>query len=396
MNRTRRLAVITTHPIQYNAPLFRLTNQENGSFTIKVFYTQSQLEEKVHDPDFGFSFAWDIPLTEGYEFAFVKNVSSNPGTRHFNGIINPTLIDEIEKWKADAVLVIGWSFKSHLKVLRYFHGKIPVLFRGDSNLIDEPQGFSIQKLLRRLFLRWVYHYVDYALYVGEANKQYYQVHGLKKEQLLFAPHAIDNNRFSGNDKEYDCKAAAWRSELGIKETDCVFLFAGKLTSKKDPEILIKAFVALNQKDTALIMVGNGALEAELKERYKLHANIFFIPFQNQSGMPVVYRLGDIFVLPSKGPGETWGLAVNEAMACSRGVIVSDKCGCVQDLVQTGVNGYVFGSGDINSLQSCLHLSLKDYKLLGDNSFQILQNHTYSAIIQQLNRLFRKNEVHAAG
>ncbi len=45
--------------------------------------------------------------------------------------------------------------------------------------------------------------------------------------------------------------------------------------------------------------------------------MIFLDFQNQQKMPLVYRLCDIFVLPSMGPGETWGLAVNEAMACKR-------------------------------------------------------------------------------
>jgi len=392
MNQKKKLAIITTHPIQYNAPLFKLLNQENLSFIIKVFYTLGHKQEKLQDPDFRISFKWDIPLLEGYEYTFVNNVSSNPGTRSFSGIINPTLIKEIEEWKADAMLVYGWSFKSHLKAIRYFYGKIPVLFRGDSNLLDEASGFSAKKLLRRIFLRWVYHYIDYALYTGEANKHYYLVHGVKKKQLLFAPHAVDNDRFSGDNEACEKNAANWRTELGIKENECVFLFAGKLIKKKDPEILIKAFIALQQKDSALIIVGNGGLETELKERYKHESQIFFIPFQNQSRMPVVYRLGDIFVLPSKGPGETWGLSVNEAMACSRGVIVSDKCGCAGDLVQTGTNGYVFRNGNIESLLGCMRSGFSNYKQLGYNSCRFIKNWSYAATIRQLEHFFKKQAI----
>lgn len=385
----KRLAIITTHPIQYYAPLFRLLGQQNNSFTIKVFYTAGRTNDKPYDPDFKISFTWDVPLLEGYEYTFINNVSKNPGTRNFRGIVNPTLTKEIEDWKADAVWVFGWSFSSHLKAIRYFHSKIPVLFRGDSNLLDEASGFSAKKLLRRIFLRWVYHHIDYALYAGEANKQYYLVHGVKKKQLLFAPHAIDNDRFSGDNEAYEKDAAKWRTELGIKDNACVFVFAAKLTKKKDPEILIKAFIALKQKDTALIIVGNGELETELKEKYKHEPRIFFIPFQNQSIMPVVYRLCNIFVLPSKGPGETWGLAVNEAMTCRRGVIVSDKCGCAVDLVQTGKNGYVFRNGHTEALESCMKLCLNNYKELGNFSCSIIQHWTYTATINQLNSLYKK-------
>jgi glycosyltransferase involved in cell wall biosynthesis len=68
-----------------------------------------------------------------------------------------------------------------------------------------------------------------------------------------------------------------------------------------------------------------------------------LPFQNQSLMPVVYRLGDIFTLPSTG--ETWGLGVNEAMACGRQVLISDKVGCAPDMVTSTDIGEIFTSFD---------------------------------------------------
>ena len=62
-------------------------------------------------------------------------------------------------------------------------------------------------------------------------------------------------------------------------------------------------------------------------------------------MPAVYRLGTIFVLPSIGANETWGLAVNEAMACGCAILVSDRVGCATDLVRNGENGYIFKADD---------------------------------------------------
>jgi glycosyltransferase involved in cell wall biosynthesis len=68
--------------------------------------------------------------------------------------------------------------------------------------------------------------------------------------------------------------------------------------------------------------------------------VVFLEFQNQSVMPVVYRLGDALVLPS-GYGETWGLAVNEAQACGRPSLVSDCVGCARDIIREGENGMIF-------------------------------------------------------
>ena len=80
-------------------------------------------------------------------------------------------------------------------------------------------------------------------------------------------------------------------------------------------------------------------------------------FQNQTQMPVVYQACDIFCLPSKGPGETWGLAINEAMAAGKAVIVSDKVGCAVDLVKDGENGFIFKSNNIDDLKNKLSLLL---------------------------------------
>src|SRR6185437_10067243 len=156
--RMKKLAIVTSHPIQYNAPLFKLLT-EHGRLSVRVFYTWGQSSQgKKYDPHFGKDIDWDIPLLEGYDHSFVENTAKDPGTHHFKGIVNPTLNREIEGWKPDAVLVFGWSFTSHLRCMRHFYGKVPVLFRGDSTLLGEQPG--LKRLMRRIFLKWVYRHVD--------------------------------------------------------------------------------------------------------------------------------------------------------------------------------------------------------------------------------------------
>ncbi len=82
-------------------------------------------------------------------------------------------------------------------------------------------------MVRRIFLTWVYRHIDYALYVGQHNKAYFLAHGLKNEQLVFAPHAVDNQRFSENAAEYEIEASQWREKLGIKSTDISAPFCGE-------------------------------------------------------------------------------------------------------------------------------------------------------------------------
>jgi glycosyltransferase involved in cell wall biosynthesis len=354
--------------------LFKLLAEKN-KIKIKVFYTWEQSKERVYDKKFGKEIKWDIPLLEGYDYTFVKNTAKNPGSGHFYGVINPTLISEIEEWNANAILVFGWNHQSHFKAMRHFKGKIPVYFRGDSTLLDETIDLKIS--LRRIWLKLVYRYIDYAFYVGINNKKYYLKHGLKEKQLIFAPHAIDNKRFYDDDGQYAKKAMIWRKELGYSENDKVILFVGKFEPKKNPLLLIDA--AKEIQKYKFLFVGNGKLENEMKNRADEFSNIQFLPFQNQSLMPVVYRLGSVFVLPSKGPGETWGLAVNEAMACGLPVLVSNKVGCAIDLVEYGKNGFIFKSDDIDDLIEKLSLFENNYGEFGKKSKKIIKNWSFEEI-----------------
>ncbi len=364
----KKLAIVSTHPIQYNAPLFALLTARNN-ISIKVFYTWGkQVLEKKYDPGFGKNINWDIPLLEGYSYSFVENSSTNPGSHHRKGIQNPGLIREIESCKPDVVMVYGWNFESHTKVLKHFHGKIPVLFRGDSTLLDKQN--PIKAALKKIYLGKLFRHIDMALYAGTQNKKYFLHYGFGENNLVFMPHAVDNDFFAA--KEYP--AFDFKKQLSIPATDHVLLFAGKFIEKKNPVALVKVFNHLNLHNVHLVMAGNGPLENTLKQLASGNPKIHFLPFQNQSAMPALYALSDVFILPSKGPGETWGLAVNEAMAAGKAVIVSNKCGCAADLVQDNVNGFIFDASREEDLSKKITEIFS-----GNSSLQIMGNHSVDII-----------------
>ena len=373
----KKLAIISSHPIQYNAPLFALLANEN-KIDLKVFYTWGIDSIKVkYDPDFQQNIKWDIPLLEGYHYQFLNNTSKDAGSHHYKGIINPDLIREIEEWGADIVWVWGWAFDSHFKALRYFKGKKEVWFRGDSTLLDEPKGLNVKKFLRRVFLTWVYRHVDKAFYVGTHNKAYFLKHGLKEKQLVYAPHAIDNDRFADPTGEYANHAKKWRKELSITDDQQVILFAGKFETKKNPFFLINLAKELPSNEYKIVFVGSGPLERDLKKQAT--ENCIFLGFQNQKMMPILYRLADIFVLPSVGPGETWGLAINEAMACGIPVIASDKCGGAIDLIDSS-NGIV-----INKLTDYKFVAqlVKDFNLDVSKFLNTIKESSYQTVIDSV-------------
>lgn len=374
---TRSLAIIVTHPIQYYVPVFQLLAKQ---IQLRVFYTLGDSSLKKYDIGFKQKIEWDIPLLEGYDYEFLENIAQDKGSHHFKGINNPNGIERIKLFNPDAILIYGWSYSSHLKIIRHFKNKVPVYFRGDSTLLNQKNNFK--SLLKKIFLNWVYKHVDFVFYVGTANKNYFRKYGLKDNQLIFAPHAVDNKRFGEIRKE---AALAIRTNFSVKDDDILILFAGKFDVVKNPLLLLNAFANLAKKDVHLLFVGNGVLEEKLKAQVSLleGKNVHFMNFQNQTQIPIIYQACDLFCLPSKS--ETWGLAVNEAMACGKAILVSDKVGCAQDLVNFE-NGAIFESENLIDLTQKLIALTNDKTTLekmGEKSLEYIQKWSFEQQVKAI-------------
>jgi glycosyltransferase involved in cell wall biosynthesis len=237
------------------------------------------------------------------------------------------------------------------------------LFRGDSHLLDAaPRGLRWQ--VKRRLLQKVYSWPSAFLVVGKANRAYYEAFDVDAARLYPCPHSIDVGRFADLTERLDVDAAAWRQQLDIPADRCALVFAGKFERKKCPVELMRAVLGLGNPLVVLIMVGGGELENDVRSLAGAHPERFHVlPFQNQSRMPIVYRLGQLFILPSAS-GETWGLAVNEALACGRPVLVSDRVGGAADVVDKA-SGKVFSWSGPCSLQHALEEMTRDRNRLLD-------------------------------
>jgi glycosyltransferase involved in cell wall biosynthesis len=348
-----RLAIVLSHAIQYYSPWFRWL-RVHTALVFRVFYLSDFGLKPRHDEKFKTTFMWDVDLTSGYEWELVPNTARVPDTLKFVGLRNPTLPARLEAWRADAVLLFGYNYHTHLCLIGWARLRgIPLLFRGDSHLL----GRSVSLGLKKLALGLLYRQFAAFLYVGRANLAYFRVLGVPTRKLFFAPHSVDATHFDPTNRESDRQAVALRAKLGLKPTTRVVLFAGKLIASKQPRALLEAFLALeNAADTALVFVGDGPEKAALLKRVAEMSSghtaapaVYFLPFTNQSEMPSRYLLADLMVLPSRGFYETWGLVINEAMHLGKPCLVSDQVGCQSDLVSDGLTGWVFNPEDPKSL-----------------------------------------------
>ncbi len=298
-------------------------------------------------------FEWDVDLLSGYESAFLDNRSRHPATNRFFGCDTPGIDEAIGRGHFDAFMVTGWGVKTYWQaVMACRRRNVPVLIRGDSQL--PAQRRPALRLAKELIYPRLLGLFDGFLYVGRRNHEYLRHYDIAEHRLFFSPHCVDNDSFA---------AAAERQTPDFRKADVgatrSVLFAGKLVERKRPFDVIRALaLAATQGCRAeAVFVGAGELEDSLRrEAATRGVSAIFHGFQNQSRMPSLYAAADLLVLPSDYQ-ETWGLVVNEAMACGIPAVVSDAVGCGPDLIEPGRTGAVFPLGDVSALSGAIQSTL---------------------------------------
>ena len=350
-----KLAVVLSHPTQYYSPWFRWVASKTN-LQLRVLYLWDFGVTAQLDPKFETTLQWDVDLLSGYEHEFVPNVSRDPGTHHFGGLRNPSITERLNSWKPDAILLFGYKWATHVRVIAWARrNRTPLLFRGDSHFL----GRGVPTWPKRLLLRMVYAQFSAVLPVGTANAEYFTAVGVPPQRQFFSPHSVNDALFDPTASRHLNAAARLRDELRIGTNTRVVLFAGKLVPEKQPTALLRAFLNVPHENTCLVFVGDGAEKARLTHDAGDSTSVRFLPFANQTEMPSRYLLADVFALPSSGFYETWGLAINEAMHMGVPALVSDRVGCQCDLVQDGETGWVFPAGNTAALACKLEQALNE-------------------------------------
>lgn len=334
----KRIGFLISHPIQYYAPIFRELAKHCD---LTVFFAHRQTAEQQASAGFGVAFDWDVDLLSGYDSRFLTNVARQPSTDRFAGCDTPGIAEEIARGGFDAFVVPGWALRSYWQAVRACRRRgVPVLVRGDSQLGS--QRNSAVRIAKALAFSHLLRRFDGCLYVGQRNREYLLHYGVPAERLFFSPHCVDNDAF-----------AAASSGIRRVQARRRVLFVGKLIDRKHPADLLHAVARLRDEPVQIAFAGSGELEPELRQiAAAASVDADFLGFVNQSELPAVYASADLLVLPSDGQ-ETWGLVVNEAMACGIPAVVSDAVGCGPDLIEAGKTGATFAFGDTAALAAAI-------------------------------------------
>jgi glycosyltransferase involved in cell wall biosynthesis len=189
---------------------------------------------------------------------------------------------------------------------------------------------------------------------------------------------VDNRRFERDMELLRPQREAVRRQWGIAPDATVFLFAAKFINVKRPSDFVSAVGRSASANSSIVglMAGDGPLRAQCEQQARAAgAPVRFTGFLNQSRIPEAYAAADALVLPSET--ETWGLVVNEAMACGLPCIVSDRVGCGPDIVDRGVTGDLYPMGDVEALAARL-LHHGNLAAMGRNAQRKIESYSVEA------------------
>lgn len=406
-----RLAYFVSHPIQYQAPLLRLIAAD-PEIELKVFFYRDFSLKAYQDKGFGKVIKWDIPLTEGYNYHFLdcwgskkqesflqESLVKDMARQLKQGPLAKDIAKQLKQGQFDAVWVHGWSWLCDIQaVLAANRLGIPVLIRGESNGLREPTT-PITKRAKRVFLDWLFQKISGFLYIGVFNSQFYKSYGIEDDRLFCMPYAVDNAYFQKQVMVASANREELRRSLNLAPGRPIILYAAKLIDVKRPQDLLAAYRLLSsdgvqEPNPYLLFVGDGVLRPTLEAEAKQIGwqSIRFLGFQNQSTLPAMYDLCDVFVLPSSF--EPWGLAINEVMNAGKAVVVSDQVGCAPDLVKEGQNGQIYPVGNVKALAEAIHWAITNRVSAGDLSFKQIHKWSYQEDLQGLKQALNYLQVKA--
>lgn len=328
------------------------------------------------------SYPWKI-MNKGHNFSWIRLFPNEKyGDKNIVSLMKAGL-SCLRKLSPDVVVTAGYSEPIMWAGLIWAKWRrVPVVVMGDSKYDDFPRPTQKEKLKRKLVSRF-----DSALVAGSPQISYFSSLGIPLTRIFTGYDVVDNEHFRKGAAKARQQQITLQKSLGLPEH--YFLAVSRFIPKKNLSRLLRAYhcyQTLAKHDPwGLVICGAGPLESALREQARDIPGIQFHGFQQVDILPVYYGLAGCFVVPSSHD-EPWGLVVNEAMASGLPVLVSKKCGCVQDLVQEGVNGFIFNPLDTEELaQLMVKMSSGelDLEAMGQASQQIISRWTPEVFAENL-------------
>lgn len=346
-------------------------------------------------------YAWDmVSGADGFE-RMTLFATQPQSTR----ALTEGLFAALDRCRPEAVAIPGWADTVGLAAMKWCVARrVPAVVMSESAERDEPRTFWKEWIKRRFLTLAAGGFVG-----GQPHVEYITQLGVPKERVFTGYDAVDNGYFQENAEKLKSETlkSNIRTKYGLPEK--YFLASARFVEKKNLLRLIQAYaryreLALKSEvrsrkskmpeavievltsdlrspisdPWSLVLLGDGPLKAEICRLIAdlgLQHSVLLPGFKQYDELPAYYGCASTFIHASTT--EQWGLVVNEAMASGLPVLVSNRCGCAQDLVRDGVNGFTFDPYNVEHLAEIMFKisAFQDVSLsaFGDASRKIISN-----------------------
>lgn len=361
----RRLVIITEIISPYRIPLFNDLAQHPEVDLHVVFLGES-------DPSLR---EWRVYKDE-IRFSFQVLRSWRKRIGKYNALLNTGIFSALKKSQPEAILCGGYSYVASWATLFWARRHdVPFLLWSESHQQDQRRQLAMVEFLKRKFLSRCSGFVV----PGKSAFHYLKSQSVGDQPIFIAPNAIDNNLFAGASEGARKQASARRQKFGLPQR--YYLFVGRLVREKGVFELVQAYAKLDaqmRQQIGLVIVGDGPCRTQLQEVAAgvSPGTLVFPGFLHREELGDYYGLAEAFILPTYT--DTWGMVVNEAMACGLPVILSQLAGCAADLVQDQHNGILVPSKDVNSLEAAMKRIASNSDLregMGRNSKRLILDYS---------------------
>lgn len=318
------------------------THPDSEFLVVHIALHESSRREMKDDDTY---FPYDYP----YKVLFKRSVDQ---VKFMERCI--ALFKAFHEFKPTILNVTGYFDWAQILLMTYARLRgVKVVLSSESSAFDRDRS-----AMKETIKKWVLSQADVFFCFGKSSAHYLLKLGIPRSRITVRHAAVIDEEIIGNN--------FLEAKKHFRKTSRNFVYVGRLAPEKNLELLVSTFLKVSTKDATpwgLILVGEGPSRPSLEKIAADHPHIHFAGGHPWYKVPEWLAQSDVLVLPSKS--EPWGLVVNEAMVCGMPVIVSNKCGCVRDIVKNGENGFTFRPGSEKELETALTYFIENPEKIDD-------------------------------
>ena len=271
--------------------------------------------------------------------------------------LNPGLVSALMFKRAD-YLMVGGPWASITAMLLSFLARRTIAIGWQEGTSHAPGNLGRLAVLAKRFLLRPYQVLAVPGHEGEMHALLFVEKVANRPRIVMLPNIVDETKFKPTWLDDKDDRNRMRLELGITNEERIALWPARLIPEKGvPEFLTK----LKPEDLSgwkLLIAGDGPMREQVTKVISdrlLDGIVRIVPPVPYSQMPELYRIADLFLLPSlldRNP-----LSVVEAMHSGLAILVSNRIGNFHEALQQGVNGWGVDPSDPNSVRQVVRTAL---------------------------------------